>query len=152
MSGCLVGPNYRAPDVPLPAEFDTGPALLPTALSISPPTTAAATSRPTTPATHTSSAVTRAATRVAPEPVDLAHWWTSLDDPELNRLVARAVEENYDLGMAVARLQQARAALSAAGGNALPLADFTAGAARHRVQRHPRAGRRRSTPARTRRG
>src|ERR1700689_4409263 len=39
--------------------------------------------------------------------VDLATWWRSLDDPELNSLVDRAIKSNLDLEIALTRLQQA---------------------------------------------
>jgi NodT family efflux transporter outer membrane factor (OMF) lipoprotein len=52
--------------------------------------------------------------------VDVAQWWTSLNDPELNWLVQRAVQSNLDLQIAVARLQEARAQEYAAVGVALP--------------------------------
>ena len=40
--------------------------------------------------------------------VDLATWWQSLDDAELNSLVNRAIDSNLDLQIALDRLQQAR--------------------------------------------
>ena len=63
--GCAVGPNYKTPRTVLPSAYDTGPA---------------------------SSASTRPSTRPAQRPIDLARWWQSLDDPELNSLVERAIE------------------------------------------------------------
>jgi NodT family efflux transporter outer membrane factor (OMF) lipoprotein len=37
-------------------------------------------------------------------------WWKSFHDPELNSLIARAVEANYDLKLSSARVEEARAA------------------------------------------
>jgi NodT family efflux transporter outer membrane factor (OMF) lipoprotein len=99
-------------------------------VALAPPTTAAATTQPTTPSTHPVAAATQAATRAAAKPVDLEHWWTSLDDPLLDGLVAGAVEANFDLGIAAERLQQARAVLTGITGNELPLMDITAGLGR----------------------
>jgi NodT family efflux transporter outer membrane factor (OMF) lipoprotein len=130
LSGCTVGPNYAPPSDTISDAFDPGAELLPTTLVTTPPTTAAAAMQPTTPTTRTSAALTRAVTRVAAEPVDLTHWWTSFQDPELDKLVAEAVDANYDLGMAVARLQEARSLYAAAGGSALPAVDASASAAR----------------------
>lgn len=78
-AGCTVGPNYRKPDVTVPAQWSS-------------PTTAPATSAPAT-----------------TQPVDLAHWWASLNDPTLDSLIERAVSSNLDLRMAEARVREARA-------------------------------------------
>jgi multidrug efflux system outer membrane protein len=43
-----------------------------------------------------------------PEPYD-PRWWRQFDDPVLEQLEGLAVESNYDVKIAVARLQQARA-------------------------------------------
>jgi NodT family efflux transporter outer membrane factor (OMF) lipoprotein len=39
----------------------------------------------------------------------MAHWWSTLDDPTLTRLVERAIESNLDLRQARARVREARA-------------------------------------------
>src|SRR5690349_16087176 len=39
---------------------------------------------------------------------DLWQWWRTLRDPQLNRLIDRAIENNLDLKIALDRLQQAR--------------------------------------------
>jgi NodT family efflux transporter outer membrane factor (OMF) lipoprotein len=44
----------------------------------------------------------------ATKPEKLERWWTALSDPELDSLVVRAAEANFDLGIALARLNQAR--------------------------------------------
>jgi NodT family efflux transporter outer membrane factor (OMF) lipoprotein len=51
---------------------------------------------------------------------DLKQWWRSFRDPELNSLVERAIEENYDIEVALTRLEQAQAAVLASIGAALP--------------------------------
>jgi len=102
-SGCTVGPVYHAPSTRMPGAYDTGPAA---------------------PASTQPSATAPA------RPVDIARWWQSLNDPELDSLVRRAVEANLDLKIALARLQQARAAEYVVSGGALPLVDFAAGAGR----------------------
>jgi NodT family efflux transporter outer membrane factor (OMF) lipoprotein len=62
--------------------------------------------------------------------VDLAAWWKSLDDPELDSLVERAIKSNLDLEIALTRLQQARTYESVVVGTALPEVDASAAAAR----------------------
>lgn len=43
------------------------------------------------------------------EKAALSEWWTTLDDPELNHLIERAVGGNLDLRQAAARIREARA-------------------------------------------
>lgn len=45
----------------------------------------------------------------------LTAWWTTLNDPLLNSLIARSVEANHDLRVAEARVREARAARGIAG-------------------------------------
>lgn len=63
---------------------------------------------------------------VAPVATD---WWTSYGDPQLTALVDEALRENRDLARAVARIEQSRAALRAAGADRSPTlgAGFSAG-------------------------
>ena len=51
---------------------------------------------------------------------DLWQWWRTLRDPQLNRLIVRAMENNLDLKIALDRLQQARLLLVVIGSQALP--------------------------------
>lgn len=60
----------------------------------------------------------------------LDRWWLGFDDPELTRIVERALHQNLDLAAAIARVEQARAAAREAGAQILPTADLTAQAAR----------------------
>jgi len=50
----------------------------------------------------------------------LDQWWTGFRDPELTRIVKRALDENLDLAAAMTRVQQARAAAQGAGARRLP--------------------------------
>ncbi|MDC6134440.1 TolC family protein, partial [Burkholderia gladioli] len=49
-----------------------------------------------------------------------AAWWQSLNDPQLDELIAAALAHNPDLHAAQARLREARAQLSQQRANALP--------------------------------
>jgi NodT family efflux transporter outer membrane factor (OMF) lipoprotein len=62
--------------------------------------------------------------------VELATWWKSLDDPELDSLVERAVKSNLDIQLALLRLQQARTYEAEVVGHALPEVDATGAEAR----------------------
>lgn len=60
-------------------------------------------------------------------------WWTLYQDPLLNRLVARALAENLDLQMALARIDAVRAVRNIAGASGSPQVDLGASAARQRI-------------------
>ena len=98
LSACAVGPNYRAPKPDVPPQFATQ------APNSSPSATPAAEPTP-----------------------DPATWWRSLNDPQLDSLVERAVKSNLDVEIALTRLQQARTYEVVVVGHALP--DIDAGAA-----------------------
>src|SRR5437868_8595840 len=50
----------------------------------------------------------------------LDQWWTGFRDPELTRIVKRALEQNLDLAAAMTRVQQARTAARGAGAQRMP--------------------------------
>lgn len=51
-----------------------------------------------------------ATTRPTTQPVAVDRWWTTFNDPRLDRLVADAIGANLDLRLAEARIREARAA------------------------------------------
>jgi NodT family efflux transporter outer membrane factor (OMF) lipoprotein len=61
-----------------------------------------------------------------PPAVELADWWRSIGDAELNSLVDRAVKSNFDVEIALTRLQQARTYEAVVAGHALPEVDASA--------------------------
>jgi NodT family efflux transporter outer membrane factor (OMF) lipoprotein len=79
------------------------------------------------------------ASAIAADGVDGA-WWRGFDDPLLATLVAKAVAQNTDLEQARARIQQSRAAASAAGADLLPSLDGTGGVDRARLSRETAIG------------
>jgi NodT family efflux transporter outer membrane factor (OMF) lipoprotein len=100
--GCSVGPNYHPPAEILPQSFSSAQDIVPT----------------TRPASATQPA----------RPVDLARWWQSLDDPQLNSLVQKAIASNYDLRVATTRLQEARSTEAAITGGVVPGVGYLPGA------------------------
>ncbi len=62
---------------------------------------------------------------------DLKRWWGQFDDPMLGWLVDRALGANLDIAQAVARLRQARAAVTIARADLLPSVEGSAGAGRN---------------------
>lgn len=62
-----------------------------------------------------------------------AQWWTLYGQPELDRVVAQALERNRDIEQAVARVEQADALARQSGAALLPRVDLGASAGRARV-------------------
>jgi multidrug efflux system outer membrane protein len=62
-----------------------------------------------------------------------APWWEAFQDPNLRRLIQEALRSNYDVGIAAARVQEARAQLRVARSDLFPSLDYNAAAGRARV-------------------
>jgi multidrug efflux system outer membrane protein len=90
LTGCTVGPNYRKPVVPVPTAYH-GPNDNPQA-----------------------QAQARAASFA-----DLP-WWQIFQDPVLQDLIRRALQQNYDLQTATERITQARAQVMVTRSNQFP--------------------------------
>ncbi|MGA7329487.1 MAG: efflux transporter outer membrane subunit, partial [Rhodomicrobium sp.] len=95
LCGCSVGPDYLAPEVPLPVLFG-------------------------------SASKTIVSQDTAPEP-DMVRWWQTLHDPELNRLIEKAIACNPDLEIAITRVQAGRTQQIVVLGAALPQVEGSAG-------------------------
>ena len=59
-------------------------------------------------------------------------WWRLFEDPDLDRLIEKALVRNKDVGIAAANLRHARALLLEAGAGRLPVTDVNARATRGR--------------------
>jgi multidrug efflux system outer membrane protein len=62
-------------------------------------------------------------------------WWRVFQDPELTRLIETALEQNYDLQIAAARVLQARAILGITQADQFPTIDASGGVANQRSAR-----------------
>src|SRR6266516_6605378 len=67
---------------------------------------------------HNAPSVEARTTSLPAPPLD--QWWTGFRDPELTRIVQRALDQNLDLAAAMTRVQQARAAAQGAVAQRLP--------------------------------
>src|SRR6266705_3174799 len=65
-----------------------------------------------------------------------AEWWTTFNDPKLNSLIVRAVQSNYDLRIAEARLRQARAQRRFSTADFWPTMDASASYTRERASKN----------------
>jgi len=75
---------------------------------------------------HTPSTTMPSAFSAAPpstQPANITDWWESFGDPELDSLIDRALAANFDLDIALTRLQEARTAEVVVEGGALPEID-----------------------------
>lgn len=68
----------------------------------------------------------------AAESVDLAHWWSTLGDPVLERLIDTALARNLDLRLAAARIDEARALRDRIAGEQAPVVHAGASVNRRR--------------------
>jgi NodT family efflux transporter outer membrane factor (OMF) lipoprotein len=96
MSGCLVGPDFKKPQQPMPQAW-------------LPPT-----SQPTT----SQSVATN-------QPPQIATWWTNFNDPQLNSLITQAIDANLSIKEAEARIRQARATRGITASNFWPFVNAT---------------------------
>lgn len=55
-------------------------------------------------------------------------WWSAFEDPALRELITKAVDSNYDLQIAVARIEQARALVGVVESEGKPQLGYQAGA------------------------
>jgi multidrug efflux system outer membrane protein len=110
LAACTVGPNYSPPHLPTPASFQELPE--PGATSFSRPVS---------------------------EDADLPQWWRQFHDPELERLVIRALAQNLDLMSAASRIRQAREQEIVQGAAGLPTVNATGAAVRLHSNANPLA-------------
>jgi outer membrane protein TolC len=102
LTSCMVGPDFHAPKRDMPAAW-------------LPPTTA--------PTTQNASVPTS-------QPADVAVWWRSFNDPQLDSLIERATKSNLDLQQAESRIRQARAQRGVVAAGFWPQASVNAAYAR----------------------
>ena len=62
-----------------------------------------------------------------------APWWEAFEDPALHALLAEAIRQNYDVRIAAARVQEARANLRVARADLYPSLDYGVSAGRARL-------------------
>lgn len=128
LAGCAAGSGYRAPETPLPAQWQS--------LGATPGAIAAGGTSTVTPPASGSGAGDGAGATNAPgggATAALAAWWTRFDDPVLDGLVRDALARNLDLRTAQAQLREARAARQAAGAELGPSVNASAAATRSKT-------------------
>ena len=116
-AGCVVGPDYRRPELALPAAYRAGE-----------PAPAA-----TAPQGGSDRAQSGARTLAALPPAATGGmelldgaWWSAFGDPHLDALIASALAENKDLKAAASRIEQFAAYLQVSKSAGLPQAGYNA--------------------------
>ncbi len=99
LSGCMVGPNYKEPEISVADQFNEQLA---------------------------SDA----------EITSLKNWWESFNDPNLNQIIEKAISKNYDLNIALERIEQARAYYRIKRADLFPEIDMSAEAIRTGVSQN----------------
>jgi multidrug efflux system outer membrane protein len=99
LSGCVVGPDYRAPKLATPPAYG-----------------------------ELGNAQSDPLSRPVATEQDLSRWWTQLNDPMLDQLIDQALAQNLNLEAAAARLRQAREQQAVAAAAGLPHVNATAAA------------------------
>lgn len=106
--GCAVGPRYHRPEVTIESSFGEMPKTNAAPLQASA-------------ATNTPPAIT---------------WWHSFNDPELDRLIAQALHDNYSVQIALMRVREARYQRGMVRADLFPSVDADAGYYRGRGSRN----------------
>ena len=109
LASCALGPSFRHPDRPAPSSY------LPPAA----PDEVAASPNPFT-------------QRIVPSADGEATWWTLFNSPELDQLIAQAIERNQTLAAAKGSLEQAQELLTELTGTRYPQVSLDAGTGRQK--------------------
>ena len=99
-SGCMVGPDYKRPDVPAPSTYRG----VPTESTVKPDVASFGDEK----------------------------WWDAFQDEVLRDLIRAALQQNYDVRIAAARILEARALLGITSADQLPTATAAASALNQR--------------------
>ncbi len=74
----------------------------------------------------------------AATPQELAQWWRQFNDPQLDKIVDRALDANRDVQLALARIREVRAMRGIADARASPQLGISGSAARDRMSQNGR--------------
>ena len=99
LSGCMVGPDYKSPDVSMPENFIEADPSIETITS-------------------------------------LKSWWETFQNKELNELIETGIANNYNLLIAVEKIEEARAFYRIKRADLFPEVDVTANALRQGISQN----------------
>jgi multidrug efflux system outer membrane protein len=110
LAACSVGPAYKRPDIPAPAQWHESAR------------------------TDGGGDTGGAGSNVTPSVWPATDWWRGFGSAKLNELILEAERSNDDLAGAIARVQEADAQARIAGAALLPSVDLTSNATRERAR------------------
>ena len=119
--GCVVGPNYKRPNVDVPGTY-RGAALQ-----------GDGTQAQQNLAQQASSPETPKSARDTEKSFGDQKWWEVFQDPELQQLIRTAIQNNYDVRIAATRILEAQAQLGITRADQLPTIDAGAAAVNERI-------------------
>ena len=110
LSACTVGPDFARPEAPAAKAYtnEGGPQLTPVEAA-------------------------EVEQHISPEKKLSPDWWVQFESPDLDRVIAAAMQQNRTLVAAAATLAQAQEAVAAASGALYPRVDFAASAVRQQI-------------------
>jgi multidrug efflux system outer membrane protein len=109
LAGCVLGPDYRRPEIEVPASFGRG---------AEPVASGPAKEQPPGPAEA------EGRQSIAGEDLLATAWWRAFGDAQLEQLIGIALEENKDLRIAAHRIDRYEAALQVSRAARLPEAGY----------------------------
>jgi outer membrane protein, multidrug efflux system len=116
--GCTVGPDYRRPNVEVPGTYRE-PAARPAAEPSGSSEQASGQPAESSPETAQAGGSGQA-TQAAAQSFGDQKWWEVFQDPQLQRLIRAALEQNYDVRIAATRILEAQAVLGLTRADQLP--------------------------------
>lgn len=111
LAGCVQGPDYKKPEVPIPSAWN-----------------AMVTGRP------------QAGAPVNAEKLPEAGWWREFQNDELDGLIVKALEANHDVRRAAVRVMEGRATVMAAGAGLYPQVNVQGQYSRIEISKNTLAG------------
>jgi len=130
-TGCAVGPNYRRPKVDVPGAYRGAPSLEPEK-----PQQASeqlSSGGNTSPGGQAGGRTPEAASVPSEQSFGDQKWWEVFQDPELQRLIRTALQNNYDVRIAATRILEAQAQLGITRADQLPTIGAGAAAVNERI-------------------
>jgi outer membrane protein, multidrug efflux system len=118
--GCTVGPDYRRPKVDVPGTYREAAARQPAEPEGSAQQASAPGSGPSPQAAQAGDKLPEQATPAAAQSFGDQKWWDVFQDPQLQRLIRTALEQNYDVRIAATRILAAQAVLGITRADQLP--------------------------------
>src|SRR3974390_3152208 len=118
-AGCTVGPNYKRPSVDVPGGYRGG----------------APSAQPAQPSAQPNKDQGKPSTQAEASSLGDEKWWEVFQDKQLQELIRTAIQNNYDVNIAAARILKAQAQLGITRPDQLPTVNAGAAAINYDIPR-----------------